>query len=100
MNTRFFILSAAVGAALCATPALASPASVSINYADLDLSTPQGQAKLDRRIARVADQTCGGGGIVTGSVVKSKGNRECVAAFEAAARQQIAAGRTRGAHQG
>jgi len=91
MNTRFAILAAALGAALSATPALAGPASVSISYADLNLATPQGQAKLDRRIDAAAKASCGGTTIVTGSIVREARDPACVAAFKTAARQQVAA---------
>ena len=100
MNTRFAIFTAAIGCALTAAPVLAAPPSVTVKYADLDLATPQGQAKLDRRIAAAAIETCGGGGIVTGSITRSKGDAECVATFKALAHQQVAARQAHGAPQG
>lgn len=92
MITRLAILTAAFGAALATTPALAAgPASVTVSYADLDLATAKGQAKLDRRIDAAAKSTCGGTKLVTGSIVREARDPACVAAFKAAARQQIAA---------
>jgi UrcA family protein len=100
MTTRFAILAAALGAALSATPALAGPASVSISYADLNLATPQGQAKLDRRIDAAAKSSCGGTKVVTGSIVREARDPECVAAFKTAAHQQIASRTAQGTPKG
>lgn len=47
---------------LIATVAAVQPASAEtriVSYADLDLSSPQGQAALDRRIEHAVRQVCG-----------------------------------------
>ena len=48
--------------AFTATPALAEPAAIStakVQVADLDLSSPQGQRALDRRLTRAVIEVCG-----------------------------------------
>jgi UrcA family protein len=48
--------------AFTATPALAEPPAIStakVQVADLDLSSPQGQRALDRRLARAVIEVCG-----------------------------------------
>ena len=47
--------------AFSATPALAEPITVTstVQTADLDLSSADGQRQLDRRIARAAREVCG-----------------------------------------
>lgn len=44
---------------LASTPALAQPPAGTVRYSDLDLSTPNGVARLDRRIDRAVAQLCG-----------------------------------------
>jgi UrcA family protein len=66
MNTRY-ALAAAAAAALIAGPALARPAQTedaprqaAVSYADLNLSTAQGQTILVSRIHQAAEAVCGG----------------------------------------
>ena len=68
MSARSIIFSvAAVAAALASTAFAVAPAaaaspyerSTTVSYADLNLSSPAGQATLDRRIKRAAEQVCG-----------------------------------------
>ena len=44
---------------LAAAPAAAEPSAATVRTADLDLSTPAGIARLDRRIERAIDLLCG-----------------------------------------
>jgi hypothetical protein len=57
------ILATAIGALGLTAPAFASPAATSapterVSYADLDLATPEGQAALQKRVARAAWRVC------------------------------------------
>ena len=44
---------------LASAPALAQPPAGTVRISDLDLATPAGVAKLDRRIDRAVAQLCG-----------------------------------------
>ena len=44
---------------LASAPTLAQPPAGTVRYSDLDLGTPAGIAKLDRRIDRAVAQLCG-----------------------------------------
>lgn len=52
---------AIIASSVCVSAATAAPApnSVRVSVADLDLSSPTGQATLDRRISQAARQACG-----------------------------------------
>lgn len=91
MNTRFAILAAALGATLSATPTLAETQSVGVGYADLDLTTPAGQAELDHRIRVVAEKICGIGEIRTATRLPSSTARECLRDTVASTKEQVAA---------
>lgn len=58
---KFIITSALTALSLVAlsTPASAETRSVSVQYADLDLSSPAGMATLEGRIAAAARTICG-----------------------------------------
>jgi UrcA family protein len=55
------LLVAALAASCLVAPAAAQTArhSVTVRHDDLDLSSREGQARLDRRIGRVAREACG-----------------------------------------
>lgn len=61
MNTR--IVALAIPLLVIGTPALADtdqvPLSVTVGYADLDLTSQQGVKRLDRRLDQAIDQVCG-----------------------------------------
>lgn len=61
MRSYTFLLAAAAAAAVAAPAAAAQAeaASVTVNTADLDLSSEQGAARLDRRIRTAAAGICG-----------------------------------------
>ena len=44
---------------LASAPTLAQPPAGTVRYSDLDLATPSGVARLDRRIDRAVAQLCG-----------------------------------------
>ena len=54
--TKSIVLLALV---LASTPALAQPPAGTVRYSDLDLTTANGVARLDRRIDRAVTQLCG-----------------------------------------
>lgn len=87
-------LAAACGLALAASaaPASAKTVSVDVAYADLDLTSPQGQSALDRRIDTAARHICGGDQQRTGTrIVDNAKMRVCVAEVKARAASQVAA---------
>lgn len=54
------------------------PVRVSVSYADLDLSTDEGRAALERRIEAAAREMCGmDGTLTTGSRMPSYSMRAC-----------------------
>jgi UrcA family protein len=75
MTVRTFVVAAAL--AIVAPSAFAAPQSVSVNYDDLDLSTPQGMAQLDKRIDRAAKQVCTTREVTTGTIVSSPVDQDC-----------------------
>ncbi|MBC7160260.1 MAG: UrcA family protein [Porphyrobacter sp.] len=68
MRIKTTLLAAAIAAAtlgtLAAVPATAAPAraeappSISVAYGDLDLTTPEGEAELTRRVRKAALRVC------------------------------------------
>ena len=84
------ILAAALGAtALFAMPVAAAGTSVSVKYADLDLSTRAGQQKLERRIDSAAREACGMQ-VQTGRLTPSNAQRQCYAQAKASVHDQVA----------
>ena len=63
------VLIAATALALPVVPAMAQNASVSVPYADLDLSSPEGRATLDKRIDDPVELYVGTRLIARGEVV-------------------------------
>lgn len=88
------VAAAALGLALIATPTMANdtPAqSTSVQFDDLNLSTPEGQKKLDRRINAAARQVCQVSQGITGTRVKSRGQSACLKKARKSATKQVAA---------
>jgi UrcA family protein len=100
MNTRSAILAAALGAAMLSAPTLAAGNSTGIRYADLNLSTPEGQAQLDRRIDNAAKEMCGITDIRTGTILQGTKQKQCYEAAKASAHKQIAARMAQQTQQG
>ena len=91
---KYTATAAALGLALIATPAMAYdiPArSTAIEYRDLNLSTPEGQDTLKRRINSAARQVCKVSRVQTGTRVKSRGQSECLKHARKSATKQVAA---------
>lgn len=84
MIRPLFAAASAFGLVLAAQSASANQ--VSVQHADLDLSTPQGQAELDRRIDRAARKACTVSA-PTGTMLK-KLDKECYASAVSSVRQQ------------
>ncbi len=80
MKTRSAVLatlSAALFAAAAMPAAAASNGQVSVSYDDLDLSTAKGQAELAKRVDEAARQVCSANSIKTGTILRSKAEKEC-----------------------
>lgn len=77
--------------ALTAVPAAAEQASLTITHRDLDLATPEGQAKLDRRIEEAARKICGLDDVRTGTRTRSRDSIDCFRQAKAEVKQQVAA---------
>ena len=92
MTFRPFALAAACAAsALALSPAIAHAADqVTIEYQDLDLSTQRGLAELDQRTERAAEKACAAGRITTGTIMKSRAEKQCYKETLAQLRQQMA----------
>ena len=85
------ILAAVLAATAFATPAVAeSPDRINVRYADLDLSTPEGQAKLERRIEKAVRTACGADDAIVGTRLASREAQACVEETKAAVREQVA----------
>ena len=88
------IAAATLALAFTASPALAGSgevASKSVTYADLNLGTPEGQARLDRRIESAAKSVCRVNDIRTGTRVRSPHIDACLANARASAQKQVSA---------
>lgn len=63
------------------TPAMATTdteeRTVAVSHSDLDLSTEEGMAELDRRIDRAAEQACGFGDQTLGTRARTREARDC-----------------------
>ncbi|RIV89045.1 UrcA family protein [Aurantiacibacter zhengii] len=72
-----------LAAALAASAVLAAPVSaaeaesVAVRYSDLDLSTQAGQAALERRLHRAAEEVCGIDRRTSGAALPSSEARRC-----------------------
>ncbi|GAB5348838.1 UrcA family protein [Alteriqipengyuania sp. 357] len=84
-------LVAAFGLGLSATPSLAQQQSAAVQYSDLDLTSPEGQEALERRIDKAAKDVCGANGSEMGTRLKSREVRSCVKSAKKQVRAQIAA---------
>lgn len=74
MKTRF-ALAASLAALLAAPVVHAETAAISLN--DLDLSTAQGKAELDRRVHKAARDVCGMEDVMVGSRIIPAETRKC-----------------------
>jgi UrcA family protein len=97
MRYPAILAAALLGATVFAVPAAAE--TVGVKYADLDLSTQAGQAKLERRIDSAAREACGME-VVTGRFTPSTAQRQCLEQTKASVHQQVAETIARGAGRG
>ncbi|MBV7265568.1 UrcA family protein [Erythrobacter ani] len=90
----FAIAAASFSLIATATPAFAGSdggTTQTISTAGLDLSTPEGQDMLDRRIDQLARQVCGVGETRTGTRIPSAKSRDCYEKALVSAQRQVAA---------
>lgn len=80
---------AVLAMAIPAAPAFAEEKAVS--YADLNLSSPEGQRILERRITQALKEVCQANEIRTGTRVRSSDSRRCMTEARANAKAQVAA---------
>lgn len=88
------IASATLALAFTATPALANTSevpTVGVEYADLNLSTPEGQARLERRIETAARSVCSVHENRPGTRIRSPELDTCLANARASGKKQMAA---------
>ena len=88
------LASATIALAFTASPALANTyetQTMTVETADLNLATPEGQARLDRRIESAARDVCGANVALSGTRIPSPKIGDCVAAARASAKKQVAA---------
>lgn len=78
-------------AAAMMMPASAFASTVELKYDDLDLSTPQGMAQLDKRVQRAAKQVCTSHQITTGSIRTANVDQKCYKEALAKLQDQLAA---------
>ncbi len=87
------LTTAALGLAVVSTPALAGSGqaqSVSVTFADLDLSTAEGADELDRRIDNAARQACYIDYKRTGSRMRTSDSKACYAKARKSVERQVA----------
>ena len=87
------LAAALLGVALIGSPAVAKESqsnSINIEYSDLDLSTPEGQAKLEQRIEIGARKMCDVGATPTGSRQMSASQRRCLTEARKSAKTALA----------
>jgi UrcA family protein len=82
MNTRSFTAGALALAAtgLALTPvahAAEDYRTVGVTHTDLDLSSEEGKAELERRIDRAAKEACGIGEAQVGTLIRTREQRTC-----------------------
>jgi UrcA family protein len=80
----------ALAAAMIIVPASAFASTVEVKYDDLDLSTPQGVAQLDKRVQRAAKQVCTNRQAVTGSIRAGAVDQKCYKEALAKLQSQLA----------
>lgn len=88
------LTAASIALVATAAPAIAGPLDAptqKVSFADLDLSTPEGQAALDRRIDAAARDVCHLDDMRTGTRLKAQERKRCYAKARASAENQVAA---------
>lgn len=75
--TKIALAAAALSMATVGYAAETEQRTTGVSYTDLDLTTAEGTAELDRRIDRAAQQVCGLGEHELGTRVRSRDARKC-----------------------
>jgi UrcA family protein len=88
MLKRLVLSAAALACAAIAAPTLAEPVTLAVPYGDLDLTTQDGRAILDIRLARAARMVCGDVS-ATRDLLAKRAHRACVAEARANTRDQV-----------
>jgi UrcA family protein len=94
MTTLAMTLAAIGLASSAVTPALAGETekmTIHVQYNDLNLATPEGQAQLDRRLEKAVRTVCRTRSHNGGSRILSLDAKACLAKARADVRQQVAA---------
>lgn len=89
----FALAAATVGLAVTAAPAFAGSEgkqSIDVSFADLNLSTPEGQETLDNRIEAAARKACGIDKVRTGTRIKSSSATRCYNSAMTSVKRQVA----------
>lgn len=89
LKTHALAAAALCTAALFSTPA-AFAAEVNVTYADLDLSSAEGQSKLQTRIEQAAVKACDTDRIATGTILSGSRSGSCVKQARKSAKRQVA----------
>jgi UrcA family protein len=89
MTIRTFALAAAL--MIVPASAFAGSTTIELKYDDLDLSTPQGMAQLDKRVHRAAKEVCTTRQITTGSIRQTTVDQKCYKEALAKLQDQMAA---------
>ena len=76
---RMQSLALALAATVLAVPVMAAAEtrSVNVRYGDLDLTSAEGQERLDQRLERAVRKVCRMDETVTGTLFRSPQSREC-----------------------
>lgn len=91
MKTTLALI-AALGLAV-PTAAETIPYNIEVSFADLNLDSAEGQARLDRRLEHAARKVCGYDRVVTGNRILSSEVNACVAKTKARAHDRVALAR-------
>jgi UrcA family protein len=89
MSKHFTFLTVAVASLMVSSPVLANPNDVKVTYKDLNLSSTEGRAQLDRRLDSAASDICSAHG--TNDLAHQDVARRCRSAVlgDARAKAQI-----------
>ena len=94
------LAAAALGAATVFAVPAAAQSTVAVKYADLDLTTSAGQARLERRIDRAVREVCGMDETNVGTRLPSDEAEQCYAETKVRIQAQVAAMVARGNSRG
>ena len=92
-SASFTMVAAAFGSAFAMTPAMAASndqQAIQIEYNDLNLSTPEGQERLEQRIDSAARRICQANSSRTGTRMNSQASNACFDEVRASARSKMA----------